>query len=274
MARSHGPFATDNPWRKIGISVVAGLTVGVALLGFVVLPASENAGGSVWRSICTALGLRIDTYLSVPQAAPVYASTMSWTAETVRTATTGDGQHGAFIATNCNACHGEAGISAVNYIPSLAGMRQETVVKQLTDFHSGHRQWAIMNAIASTLTEQDMRDIAAYYGSLPPPKKVHEPGLLAGGRSVHSADEIVRLIYSGDPTRGIAPCASCHGLQGLKRGAPVLAGQSEFYLMRQLEDFRSEARANDEGEQMRVLAAKLSDNEIAKLAVVLSSGKQ
>ena len=161
MARSHGPFATDNPWRRIGISVVVGLTIGVGLLGFVILPATEPGGGTVWRSICTALGLRVDGFLAVPQPAPLYASTVRWTERTVDAATEGNVSRGSFVASNCAACHGDAGVSAQDYVPNLAGMRQETLVKQLTDYRSGHRRWAIMNAVASTLNGQDMRDAAA-----------------------------------------------------------------------------------------------------------------
>jgi cytochrome c553 len=48
----------------------------------------------------------------------------------------------------------------------------------------------------------------------------------------------------------------------------------ERYIERQLYAFRSGERCNDEGEQTRVITAKLMDAEISDLAVFLSSGKQ
>jgi cytochrome c553 len=175
---------------------------------------------------------------------------------------------------NCAACHGSLGVSQSDWIPSLAGMNPEALLKQLADYRSGHRTWPVMNAIAGALSDEQIRDVAAYFTSLKPPGELADPGLLAGGRGLRSADATVRLVYAGDPARGIAPCASCHGLNGLKRAAPVLAGQHESYIERQLVDFRSAARRNDQGEQMRVVATNLSDDEIKDLAGFLSSGKQ
>lgn len=72
-----------------------------------------------------------------------------------------------------------------------------------------------------------MNDVAAYFNSLKAPNQVADPGLLAAGRGLRSTDPTIRLVYAGDPTRGIAPCASCHGLNGTKIAAPVLASQHE-----------------------------------------------
>jgi cytochrome c553 len=165
-------------------------------------------------------------------------------------------------------------VSQSDWIPSLAGMNPEALLKQLEDYRSGHRTWPVMNAIAGALSEEQIRDAAAYFASLKPPGELAAPGLLAGGRGLRSADATTRLVYAGDPARGIAPCASCHGLNGLKRAAPVLAGQHRSYIERQLSDFRSAARRNDQGEQMRVIATSLSDDEIKSLAAFLSSGQQ
>jgi len=71
----------------------------------------------------------------------------------------------------------------------------------------------------------------------------------------------------------LASCVACHGAQGLgdqALGAPRLAGQGEQYLTRQLQNFRAGRRGYAEqdqpGQQMRSMAASLSDTQIAGLA--------
>ena len=69
-------------------------------------------------------------------------------------------------AVTCGGCHGAAGISAVPMFPNLAGQKELYIVKQLKDFKSGARKDATMNGMASSLSEEDMADIAAYFSSL------------------------------------------------------------------------------------------------------------
>ena len=63
-------------------------------------------------------------------------------------------------------------------------------------------------------------------------------------------------------------CASCHGPTG--SGIPVhfprLAGQHAEYTVNQLKTFRAGERANDSAQMMRMIAGKLSDNDIAAVA--------
>lgn len=67
-------------------------------------------------------------------------------------------------------------------------------------------------------------------------------------------------------------CAACHGLNGLSKvaDAPNLAGNGELYLSRQLKAFRSGERKHP---QMSVIAASLSDDDIANLAAWYSAIK-
>lgn len=275
MSRNHGPFATNNPWRPIGWITSLGLVTGTALVGFLVLPAlTRGPSVPVWTAICTAVGLRPTPQARTEQPAARYASTVQWTASAVAAMGAADTANGAFVAVNCTACHGDRGVSGQDWIPSLAGMRPEALYKQLADYRTGHRTWAIMNAIAGALSDRDMRDVAAYFGGFPPAARIEDGGGLSGEGGIRAADPVVRLVYAGDPARGIAPCASCHGLNGLKRGAPVLAGQHPSYLNRQLGAFHDQTRANDEGEQMRVTAARLTDEEMQGLSQFLASGRR
>jgi cytochrome c553 len=74
------------------------------------------------------------------------------------------------------------------------------------------------------------------------------------------------LIFVGDPGRGIPPCASCHGPNGQKVGAPALRGQHAAYIERQLASFAQGGRQNDINEQMRTIAAELTQDEMHAIA--------
>jgi cytochrome c553 len=80
-------------------------------------------------------------------------------------------------------------------------------------------------------------------------------------------DTTIRLVFVGDPGRGIPPCAACHGPGGHKVGAPALQGQHSAYIERQLAAFAQGMRQNDINEQMRTIAAQLTQNEMHALAV-------
>jgi cytochrome c553 len=62
-------------------------------------------------------------------------------------------------------CHGVDGLGTANF-PPLAGLETEYLIKQLHDYKSGARQNVMMNALAKSLSDQDIADLAAYYASL------------------------------------------------------------------------------------------------------------
>jgi cytochrome c553 len=68
-------------------------------------------------------------------------------------------------AAMCLGCHGEAGVGNGQF-PRLAGQQPDYLLKQLTDFKEGSRKSSHMNAIATTLSNDDMKALAAYFGSL------------------------------------------------------------------------------------------------------------
>jgi cytochrome c553 len=81
---------------------------------------------------------------------------------------TGDARsigRGATLAHQCAICHGSAGISRAN-APNLSGQFAGAIYKQLKDSQSGARSNAIMTPFAAKLTDQDMIDVASYYGIL------------------------------------------------------------------------------------------------------------
>ena len=172
------------------------------------------------------------------------------------------------VALNCGACHGEGGVSSSSLIPTLAGMDAVVIYKQLDDYRSGKRLWGVMNAIARALSVQDSADVAGYFaGRADGLRPVAGEGIPRGGRSLRQSNPTVRIIFAGDPGRGIPPCAACHGPGAHKLGAPALQGQHAAYIERQLAAFAQGLRQNDINEQMRAIAAELTPEEMHTLAV-------
>ena len=162
--------------------------------------------------------------------------------------------------TVCAACHGADGNSQIPANPSLAGQFPEYLYKQLRNYKSGERQNAIMNGIAATLSEEQMRDTAAYFASQKP------RGGSASDAKLASAGQ--KLYKGGNTKSGVAPCAGCHSPTGAGIPAqyPRLKGQHTAYTVAQLQAFRAGQRANDPNSMMRSIASKLTDAEMGALA--------
>lgn len=80
----------------------------------------------------------------------------------------GDAAKGAAKAETCNkACHGEGGAKPIPDHPVLAGQHYDYLVAALSQYKSGKRKNAGMNAFAAALKPDDIRDLAAYYASQP-----------------------------------------------------------------------------------------------------------
>jgi cytochrome c553 len=129
-----------------------------------------------------------------------------------------------------------------------------------------------MSAIAQSLTAQQSADVAAYFASLPGLPPTSGLRTLESGRSYHAADATKRLIFAGDPKRGIAGCATCHGPGGYRLGAPTLASQNAAYIEQQLQNFAQGVRRNDMNMPMRTIAPLIKSDEIHALAMAYGSG--
>lgn len=279
MASDLSPVRHDYHWSRIGWMSFAVIVLSSAFIGFVFLSRyqanSETLG--VWAAICRGLGITADTAAAASPQPPLRIPTeLAWTQATLDQIRTGNAQRGAFIALNCAACHeGGAAANPAHLIPMLDGMDAEAIFKQLADYRSGKRPWGVMNAIAKALTIQDWADVAAYFasrtGGLEPNSGVRVP---QGGRGFRQSDTGARLVFAGDPQRGIAPCSSCHGPGGYKIAAPALAGQYAAYIERQLASFAQGIRQNDIYEQMRTIARQLTPDEMRAVAVFYGSQGQ
>jgi cytochrome c553 len=175
----------------------------------------------------------------------------------------GDAAAGETKAAACVACHGPVGNSAAPTFPKLAGQSSKYIYEQLTAFKSGKRNNPIMMPQAATLSDQDMRDLAAYFATQKP-----APGV-ASKESVAIAEKIYR---AGIPAKGVPACAACHGPTGAgstPSGFPRIGGQQATYTSGALQRLRSGyAESLPEGnvKTMASIASKLSDQEIEALA--------
>jgi cytochrome c553 len=261
MTKGDQPSPSDSRFA-IWIGATVGLFLLALAVGFVWLPSAQRGaeGFDLWSAICRAVGLPNGNAPVSPPVAGQPASSVAWTTETRQNLARGNASKGAGIAQTCNGCHGTNGISSDAIIPNLAGQSAAAIYKQLADFRSSKRDAAVMGVYVSPLSEQNLLDLAAHYASLPSPIGDALPPL-------SSSDTVVRrLIEVGDPIRGIAPCASCHGPLGIIQGAPGLRGQQRAYLELQMQSFKDGNRRNDISKQMRSVASQLTGDEIASLA--------
>ena len=160
----------------------------------------------------------------------------------------------------CAACHGVDGNSAITTNPKLAQQHPEYIAKQLANFKSGERKNAIMSGMAAGLSAEDMANVAAYFGA----QKAK-----VGSATTNVAGSLGEKIYRGGiASVGVPACASCHGATGA--GLPVqfprLSGQHADYVVTQLKAFYAGERANDNAKVMRMIAAKMSDAQMAAVA--------
>jgi cytochrome c553 len=275
MARNQGAFRLDNPWQRIAWITYVAIIITSSLLGFVVLSRyQQNAEAlDIWGAICRGLGITTDTASAASPRPPVRTPTdLAWTQATLDQIRAGNAERGGTVALNCAACHEGSAANPGHLIPTLDGMDAEVIFKQLADYRSGKRAWGVMNAIAKALTVEDSADVAAHFasrtGRLQPNSGERLP---QAGRSFRESDTGARLVFAGDPQRGIAPCSACHGPGGYRIGAPALSGQYPEYIERQLGAFAQGIRQNDIYEQMRSIARQLTPDEMKAVAVFYGS---
>ena len=78
----------------------------------------------------------------------------------------GDAKAGRAKALMCQACHGMDGISKAPDAPNIAGQTEPYLIAQLQAFKSGARKSESMTVVASTLSDKQIEDLAAYYSAI------------------------------------------------------------------------------------------------------------
>jgi cytochrome c553 len=248
-------------WRNATVrrSVVALALLAMLslLVGFVWLPSvhEDFSAAGLWDRICRAAGVPGAWRASTATAEAARSTDVVLTRAMARAEEGASVGRGATLALNCTMCHGAQGMSTSNS-PNLAGQYPEVVIKQLHDYRGGRRTSAVMQALARGLSDQDIKDLAAYYASLP----------RARTAPTTYDESLPALVRVGDPLRNIAPCISCHGGVDQKLGAPWLEGMPRDYLVEQLKGFVAGTRRNDSHGQMRHVVRTMTPAEIDEVS--------
>jgi cytochrome c553 len=180
----------------------------------------------------------------------------------------GDVARGTAKAAVCSACHGPNGNSTNADWPRLAGQSAVYIVEQLRLFRSGVRNNPVMKPLASSLSDQDIDDLAVYYEAQTPAGLEADPSYWQAGEA---------LYLRGDRAHDVPACVACHGPVGrgnLDAGYPALRAQQSVYVVKQLNDYASGARytaanpatASRNGAMMFTIARRLSPEQIRDVA--------
>jgi cytochrome c553 len=157
----------------------------------------------------------------------------------------------------CKGCHGDNAVSQTENIPSLAGQLDQYIQWQLVYFRAGSRKNEQMQPVVEELSNEDIRNLGAYFAALPPFKGAPDdnPDLSAKGKQAAAGRR----------------CASCHGddYAGTKAVARI-AGQREEYLVKSLMDYKTGKRVGGGQAAMADVAYPLSEEEITALAHYLA----
>ena len=180
------------------------------------------------------------------------------------TANAADAEAGKAKSAPCAACHGADGNSTNPIWPSLAGQHETYIVKQLMDFKAERRVDASMAGMVAGLSEDDMKDLAAYFASQTPKAVAFDGALIEKGEN----------IYRGGITEThVAACMGCHLPSGKGNGPagwPSLKGQHPDYVVAQLQKFKDGSRANDASGMMRNLVVRMSEAEMKAVAAYIA----
>jgi len=165
----------------------------------------------------------------------------------------GDAARGASIGYTCLGCHGIEGYRNAypSYrVPKLGGQKTGYLVKALRSYRDGRRAHPTMHAQASSLSDEELGDVAAYLSGL-------------------GADTVAAGGSDGATIEAAKSCASCHGQNGigLAPAWPTLAGQHQDYLVHALNQYRQGTRKDP---IMSPMVVTLSEDDIALLALYYS----
>jgi len=212
------------------------------------------------RAGWTGLAL-LAAMLANAEAPPAPADALPFTKGTV--------QQGGTKTAVCTACHGPNGNSANPEWPRLAGQSAVYVAEQLQLFRTGIRNNPVMMPMATTLSDQDISDIAVYYEAQTPQGLEADPSYWQAGEA---------LYRRGDRARNIPACVACHGPGGrgnLAAGYPALRAQQSVYVVKQLNDYASGGRypgaknpalPSRNGAMMLTIAKRLTPEDIRNVA--------
>lgn len=165
----------------------------------------------------------------------------------------GDPQKGEPLSANCGSCHGEHGVSSDLKVPSLAAQDAEYLVNAVKAYQGDSRKQDDMHQFLATVSNDDIKNIAAFY-SVQPSKAAQEEPV--------SIKDLA------------AQCDRCHtpgpGGETTKVAFPKIDGQHKAYLIKALKEYRDDKR---ESSTMHKMSLPYSDAIIESLAA-LYAGRQ
>ncbi|MBS0395463.1 MAG: c-type cytochrome [Proteobacteria bacterium] len=164
----------------------------------------------------------------------------------------GDAARGAKLGYTCFGCHGipdYRNAYPAYHVPKIGGQHYAYLVAALGEYRAGARPHPTMKGQAASLSEQDARDLAAYFATSTP--------VQASGKPV------------GTAPAAATTCVACHGPDGvgITPDYPTLAGQHADYIAQALRAYRKGTRQNA---VMNGMAAALKDEDIDALAAYFS----
>jgi len=163
----------------------------------------------------------------------------------------------AYAERECTGCHGLNGGSTAPAIPHLAAQHERYLLASIKAYREGKRTHAALKQMAEHMSEADVRNVAAYYASLPPVA------------TTSAKDAKVFLPYENGK-RLAAACAKCHNEDGNSKipGTPSLAGQQPRYFVVALQEYLHRERKID---PMHALLPRLSRLDMESLALYFAS---
>jgi cytochrome c553 len=179
----------------------------------------------------------------------------------------GDAAAGAKLNASCIGCHGIPGYQSsfpeVHKVPMISGQNAKYIAAALSAYRKGDRKHPTMRAVAVSLSEQDIANLAAYYAA------DGGAAAVADTAAVQPTPEVAALLAKG-------ACVSCHGANFSKPidGAyPKIAGQYPDYLFTALKSYKADGNPNV-GRNNAIMVGQVkqfSNKELKALAAYLGS---
>lgn len=181
-----------------------------------------------------------------------------------------------YATKTCLACHGKEGRKAIQDYPDLAGQKADYMAAQIKDIIAGKRTGSAdatgnprANAMRGALIDPEGKiritdDEIAAVSTWLAANKPRDPDPGVPPMAEDKKAEAAKLFADN--------CAACHGATGREplEGFPAIAGQKRAYLLAQVKDIKSNARANGQAEAMQGAIAELSDQQIELVAEYVS----
>lgn len=167
----------------------------------------------------------------------------------------------------CGGCHNPDGNSVIPENPKLSGLHPKYLARQLDDFKAGKRTNPVMDSIIPMVDESEFKSLAKYFSEQKRlPGTSEKPDLVAKGQQIYS---------EGVMATAVPACGGCHGEDGSGNDKfPRIGGQNNVYIVNQLTNFKTGARANDPKAVMQSVAKRMSEEEINAVAEYIVTLKE